>query len=159
MGCCHIPTAMPLTPKWTVAMTLKVYSKRDSTGVGFTSILLVLCILSFGRPLAQSITLQWDSNTEPDLAGYNIYRSTSSGAGYIQLNPSLTSATSFEDTAVETGSVYYYVVTAVNTSQMESSFSNEIASNVTVPSNNPPQSISRPSKLRHRTKRRRRRWR
>lgn len=36
-----------------------------------------------------SVSLNWDDNTEPDLAGYNVYRSTSSGGPYSKINGSL----------------------------------------------------------------------
>ncbi|MHC4468088.1 MAG: hypothetical protein ACYSUZ_01735 [Planctomycetota bacterium] len=34
----------------------------------------------------ETVSLQWNDNSEGDLAGYNIYRSTTSGTGYTKLN-------------------------------------------------------------------------
>ncbi|GAF94562.1 unnamed protein product, partial [marine sediment metagenome] len=43
-------------------------------------------------PGSEEVTLNWDDNTEPDLAGYNVYRSTDSGGSptpYAKINGSL----------------------------------------------------------------------
>ena len=71
------------------------------------------------------VSLDWADNTEPDLDGYNVYRSTTSGSGYIQLNGSLLSSSDYTDNSVSNGTTYYYVVTAVDTSSNESGYSNE----------------------------------
>ena len=33
-----------------------------------------------------SVSLNWDDNTEPDLAGYNVYRSTTASGPYSKIN-------------------------------------------------------------------------
>jgi hypothetical protein len=71
------------------------------------------------------VSLDWDDNAESDLAGYNVYRSTTSGSGYAQVNGSLVSASDYTDGSVTNGTTYYYVVSAVDTSSNESGFSNE----------------------------------
>lgn len=83
--------------------------------------------------MAQSVTLEWDPNSEPDLAGYNIYRSQQSGSGYVKLNSSLIQATSYTDDTIQYGVTYYYVATAVNTSGLESGYSNEVAYTAQLP--------------------------
>ena len=42
--------------------------------------------------IAPKVVLDWANNTETDLAGYNVYRSTTSGGPYAKVNPSLVSA-------------------------------------------------------------------
>jgi len=71
------------------------------------------------------VSLDWANNSESDLAGYNVYRSTTSGAGYGKINGALVSASAFTDTGVTNGTTYYYVVTAVDTSGNQSGDSNE----------------------------------
>ena len=71
------------------------------------------------------VTLDWADNAEADLAGYNVYRSTTPGGAYAKINGSLISASAFTDTGVTNGATYYYVVTAADLSANESSFSNE----------------------------------
>jgi hypothetical protein len=71
-----------------------------------------------------SVSLTWDPSTST-VAGYNIYRGTQSGGPYSLLNSSLLSSTNYTDSAVQSGATYYYVSTAVDSSNDESSYSNE----------------------------------
>jgi pectate lyase len=72
-----------------------------------------------------TVPLDWDDNNEPDWAGYNIYRSTTSGSGYSKLNVSLLSNSDYTDNSVVNGTMYYYVATAADTSSNESGHSVE----------------------------------
>jgi hypothetical protein len=78
-----------------------------------------------------NIALDWDDNTEEDLAGYNIYRSIASGSGYSKLNAMALIDSQYTDNTGVGGETYYYVVTAVDTSWNESDDSNEAS--VTTP--------------------------
>ncbi len=71
------------------------------------------------------VALDWDDNTEEDLQGYNIYRSTTSGSGYTKLNSSVVASSYYTDNTGDGGETYYYVVNAVDTSWNESDDSNE----------------------------------
>ena len=73
----------------------------------------------------QQVSLNWDNNSEPDLAGYNVHRSTGSGGPYSKINVGLVSPSAFTDTGVIAGITYYYVVTAEDDSANESGNSNE----------------------------------
>jgi fibronectin type 3 domain-containing protein len=73
------------------------------------------------------VLLDWNNNTELDLAGYNIYRSTTSGSGYVKLNSTLLTSSNYTDTNVVNGTTYYYVVTAVDTAGLESVNSSEVS--------------------------------
>jgi PKD repeat protein len=68
--------------------------------------------------------LAWDANTESDLAGYRVYRSSTSGSGYVQVSPGLIGDPSYADPVGAEGT-YFYVVTAVDGSDNESGRSNE----------------------------------
>jgi predicted secreted protein len=74
-----------------------------------------------------AVDLVWTANSESDLAGYTVYRSTTSGEGYMPLTGSLLSNPSYTDSSVSNGTTYYYVVTATDTSDNESSTSGEEA--------------------------------
>lgn len=74
----------------------------------------------------KSVLLYWQSNSETDLAGYNVYRSTIPGSGYQRINYSLILETEYTDKQIMKRMTYYYVVTAVNTSGKESVYSNEV---------------------------------
>jgi len=73
----------------------------------------------------ETVGLDWNDNNEPDLAGYNVYRSTTSGSGYGKLNGPIVTASNYTDDTVTNGIPYYYVVTAVDTNDLESGYSNE----------------------------------
>lgn len=72
------------------------------------------------------ITLVWDPTTTVPIAGYRVYRSAQSGTGYILMNASLITGTTFVDSTVAPGQTYFYVATAVDSAGVESIFSNEI---------------------------------
>jgi len=67
-----------------------------------------------------TVSLDWDNNNEPDLEGYNLYRTTTSGSGYTKLNSPLLTDSNYIDDTVINGTIYYYVVTALDTSENES---------------------------------------
>jgi len=77
----------------------------------------------------QKIVLEWNTNTEPDLLYFNIYRSLSSSfnldtntlMGTVPKNQ-----TTFIDSLIENGKTYYYLVTAVDTLLSESNPSNTV---------------------------------
>jgi hypothetical protein len=67
-----------------------------------------------------NVSLDWDDNTEPDLDGYRVFRSTTSGAGYAPIGPLLVGVSDFQDNTVVNGTTYFYIVTAVDTTGNES---------------------------------------
>jgi hypothetical protein len=75
----------------------------------------------------RTVSLNWNDNSESDLDGYNVYRSTTSGSGYVQINGSLLSVSNYADNSVANGTTYYYVVTAVDILSNESNDSNEVS--------------------------------
>jgi hypothetical protein len=76
---------------------------------------------------SHSVSLSWTDN-DSGISGYNIYRGTVSGGPYSKINSTLISVKSYTDVVVSSGQTYYYVVTAVNTSGVESAYSNPPAS-------------------------------
>ena len=101
--------------------------------------LLATCFLFAAPAYAQQVRLAWDANAESDLAGYRMYRSTTSGSGYARVGeipcPALDAAcATFTDTGLVFAVRYYYVVTAFNTSDRESGYSNEVSALVLNPS-------------------------
>jgi fibronectin type 3 domain-containing protein len=77
------------------------------------------------------VSLNWDASITSGVSGYNVYRATTSG-GYstTPLNPSPVTTVSFTDSTVNSGTEYFYVVTAVDAGQA-SADSNEVS--VTIP--------------------------
>jgi endonuclease I len=71
------------------------------------------------------VDLDWDDNTESDLAGYNVLRSETSGGPHTQVNGPPVLLSEYTDTGVTNGVEYHYVVTALDTADNESAISNE----------------------------------
>ena len=72
---------------------------------------------------AHSVSLTWSTATA-SVAGYNVYRATQTAGPFTKMNASLNTLPSFTDTAVASGQ-YFYSVTAVDSSNMESTFSSQ----------------------------------
>jgi fibronectin type 3 domain-containing protein len=65
-----------------------------------------------------SIELAWERNTEPDLAGYRLYRAAADGA--FEKIAEVSQVPSYSDHKVEHGKTYRYAVSAVDQSGNES---------------------------------------
>jgi len=73
-------------------------------------------------------TLTWTANTETDLAGYNVYMGTQPGLYGAPV--SVGNATSYTVGNLTGGTTYYFVVTALNNSGVESLHSSEVSKQV-----------------------------
>jgi len=77
---------------------------------------------------ANKVELSWAQNDYEVLAGYNLYRSTSPDSGFAKINVSVLTGTSYTDTDVEPGVVYYYYFKVVNTEGNEEDSASNTAS-------------------------------
>ena len=73
-----------------------------------------------------SAQFEWDPNTETDLAGYKIYKGTSSGQYGAPIATLPASSTSYEADGLQKGSTYFFVVTAFDNSGNEGPLSDEL---------------------------------
>ena len=80
-----------------------------------------------------SATLTWVASTSANIAGYNVYRSSAAAGPYTRVNANLVTPTSYLDSAVQAGAVYYYVVTAVDSNNNESAYSNQAQASIPAP--------------------------
>jgi hypothetical protein len=71
-----------------------------------------------------SIELSWESDTEPDLAGYFVYRSA--GAGPFSKIGEMVAIPSYSDRGVEHGKTYRYAVSAIDKTGNESARSGPV---------------------------------
>ena len=81
------------------------------------------------QPVSHSVTLTWTASTST-VSGYNIYRSAVSGGPYTKLNSAVVATTTYTDSTVQAGQTYFYVVTSVDSSNVESAFSTEVSATV-----------------------------
>jgi hypothetical protein len=80
-------------------------------------------------PVQHSVVLSWNASTST-VAGYNVYRRAVSGDPYTKINSSLVAALNYTDSTVQSGTTYFYVTTAVDSSGSESVYSNEVSATV-----------------------------
>ena len=100
---------MNLPPIPTASATRTVDSTPPATPSGFTAV-----------GSTSNITLSWSANTEPDLAGYNLYRSSSLNGTYTKLNSTPLTGLSFVDTGATVSLPSYYQLKAVDVSANQS---------------------------------------
>ncbi len=75
-----------------------------------------------------SVVLNWEpSKYSQETRGYLVYRGERSGGAYRLLTPEPVEATNWRDTVIQPGQAYYYVVSAVEHSGLESGYSEEAA--------------------------------
>jgi hypothetical protein len=72
---------------------------------------------------ASQVTLAWDASSDPDVAGYKLYYGTRSKS-YSAVIP-VGNRTTYSVPGLESGTGYYFAVTAYDNSGLESEFSNE----------------------------------
>jgi Cep192 domain 4/HYDIN/CFA65/VesB-like, Ig-like domain/Protein of unknown function (DUF1573) len=82
-----------------------------------------------GAATASSVSLSWAPSSSSSVVGYNIYRGTISGGPYTKLPLSPVTSSPATDSTVSSGT-YYYVVTAVDSSNNESADSNQATASV-----------------------------
>jgi hypothetical protein len=75
-----------------------------------------------------SVALSWNPSSSP-VVGYNVYRRVSGGS-YAKINPSVSATTSYTDTSVQSGTTYDYVTTAIDSSNVESAYSNQATATI-----------------------------
>jgi chitinase len=113
----------------TVDISGRLFSPARRT---FKTLLALASLLAVASTsFASIITLQWDPETAPDLAGYKVYYSKTPGVPLAGVGASqgaspvqLSTQTSATITGLDPGSLYYFAVTAFNKAGVESPYSN-----------------------------------
>ena len=82
-------------------------------------------------PVPHSVNLSWAASSTTGVVGYNVYRGSVSGGPYAQVSSNDAGLT-YTDSGVSAGQTYYYVVTTVDSTGTESTYSNQ--AQVVVPS-------------------------
>jgi hypothetical protein len=114
----------------------------------WTFLLTCFAILVFfgNTCYAFDVTLAWDANSETNLAGYKLYYGVTAGGPYNGAGsssgalPIIIPLSSLPDPATPkctvyglTEGTYYFVVTAFNTDEFESGYSNEASAGAVIP--------------------------
>lgn len=89
-----------------------------------SGILLFLGLASQAKAI-ESVTLQWNPNPEPDIAGYRLFYGPTTGNYVEEIDVGNTTSATVSNLA--TGGTYFFAVIAYNTLMMESLFSNEVS--------------------------------
>jgi hypothetical protein len=84
------------------------------------------------QPVSHSATLTLAPNS-PNVAGYNVYRSSISNGPYTKLNSPLVTSTTYIDSTVVANQTYYYVATSVDSAGDESAYSNQVSATIPTP--------------------------
>jgi hypothetical protein len=108
------------------AVTLDFITRRENAKVSAIEIIpvdttppgAVTGVTATGS--ATGIALGWGASTASDLAGYNVYRSTSATGTFTKVNGALVSGTTYADGTAAAGAASYYQVSAVDTAGNES---------------------------------------
>jgi hypothetical protein len=129
------PSSLPAGASCTISVTFTPTTAGALTGaITFTDnaaatpqqvSLSGTAVAAAGSAAPPSVTLSWNAATGT-VTGYNVYRSTQSGTGYTNVNTSVVNSLSFTDTSVSAGQTYYYVLTSVNGSGVNSAYSAQV---------------------------------
>ncbi|GAB4331011.1 MAG: hypothetical protein Kow0099_02050 [Candidatus Abyssubacteria bacterium] len=102
---------------------------RRNQNVGLVFILLTMMLVSAGTAQATvyvtgtSVGLMWADNPEDDVQGYEVHRGVSVEGPYAKVHSGLIAETSWTDTTVSAGAIYYYKLRAVDVCGNMSDFS------------------------------------
>jgi hypothetical protein len=86
-----------------------------------------------GGTIQHIVDLSWNASTSTSVTGYNIYRGGATAGPFSKINPALNTSMNFSDSTVQSGQIYYYVTTAVDSAGIESSYSNQVQAAVPFP--------------------------
>lgn len=81
--------------------------------------------VAVGSVTSSSATISWTAAS--GVAGYNVYRSTTSGGTYTKVNTSLITGTSFANSGLAASTTYYWKVKSQNSGGAESAFSSTVS--------------------------------
>jgi fibronectin type 3 domain-containing protein len=86
--------------------------------------------LTLSATVAGTASLTWNANTDSDLAGYKVYQGTSSGTYTAPVGTIPKGTTSYTVTGLQTGTTYFFIITAYDSAGNESLHSNEVSKSI-----------------------------
>lgn len=119
-------------PNATYRYTVRVVDQDGNVGTASNAVDVTLVVQPPSAPVALSVSappngaeldLGWGPGGGAAAASYGVLRATASGGPYTQVGTAVTTA--FADHGVTNGTIYFYVVEALDTANNASRFSNE----------------------------------
>ncbi len=107
----QIQAVTPVSPAGTVSIAVTNTNSQSGT-------------LASAFTYFHTVGLAW-ADSSSSVSGFNVYRSSTSGGPYTRINSTLLPGTTFTDINVQAGQTYFYVTTAVSSSNVESGYSNQ----------------------------------
>jgi hypothetical protein len=130
-------TAVNLSPGQNVSVDLNFEPKSAGRQTGSLMVasaeggsLLTIPLTASGAASSQSaIKLNWEESPIA-VAGYMVYRSAEPSGPYTKVSSSAVPSPEYTDTGLAAGHTYYYVVTSLDSDQVESEYSAQITATV-----------------------------
>jgi hypothetical protein len=114
----------------TAGLTAGTYSGTLTVSAAGISSKTVAVTLTVNAPATSSATLTWNANTDSDLAGYKIYRATTSGGYGAPIATLQGNVTTYIAAGLQSGTTYFFVITSYDSAGNESIRSNEVSKSV-----------------------------
>ena len=128
-----MPTGQTLTPGQTVTVNVSFAPAAVGSVTGSVTVssnaansptTIALSGTGVQGAVPHSTTLFWNLGGT-SVVGYNVYGGTVSGGPYTKLTNTPVSTNAYTDSTVQCGTTYYYTVTAVDSNNTESGYSNQ----------------------------------
>ena len=114
----------------TAGLTAGTYNGTFTVSAVGASSKTVTVTLTVSTPATSSATLTWNANTDSDLAGYKIYRATTSGGYGAPTATVQGNITTYIATGLQSGTTYFFVITSYDSAGNESARSNEVSKSI-----------------------------
>jgi Transmembrane protein 131-like N-terminal/Abnormal spindle-like microcephaly-assoc'd, ASPM-SPD-2-Hydin len=136
-----ISPPMKLDPSQSTVLTVSFDPKAAGSLPGTATIYsnapnspLKIGLSGDGTTTAQpAVELKWEQSASPNIVGYYVYRKLKSGGSFSRLNSQADTGISYTDNTIANGETYIYVVTAVDSKNVQSANSSPIT--VSIPAN------------------------
>ena len=114
----------------TAGLSAGTYNATVTVSASGASTKTVAITLTVNAPATSSATLTWNANTESDLAGYKIYRATTSGGYGTPIATLQGNGTTYIAAGLQSGTTYFFVITSYDLTGNESLPSNEVSKSI-----------------------------